>query len=121
MVTAKVTKYMTRGLLSELIANLEGTWAPIRSGAPAVNIQRARNKTGPFSSFNVCLEAGFQGSRVPSDGGLLLERELDERLGFGELIRDDKVFAVGTNAKKVAGRHSEYILGWPGKQHENFG
>jgi len=29
---------------------------------------------------------GFQGSRVTSDGGLILVRELDERLGFGELI-----------------------------------
>ena len=28
----------------------------------------------------------FQGSRVTSDGGLLLVRELDERWGFGELI-----------------------------------
>ncbi|MGD0000619.1 MAG: IS1380 family transposase [Bryobacteraceae bacterium] len=28
----------------------------------------------------------FQGSRVTSDGGLILVRELDERLGFGELI-----------------------------------
>jgi hypothetical protein len=29
----------------------------------------------------------FQGSRVTSDGGLVLVRELDERLGFGELIK----------------------------------
>lgn len=28
----------------------------------------------------------FQGSRLTSDGGLILVRELDERLGFGELI-----------------------------------
>ena len=28
----------------------------------------------------------FQGSRVTSDSGLILVRELDERLGFGELI-----------------------------------
>jgi hypothetical protein len=28
----------------------------------------------------------FQGSRATSDGGLILVRELDERLGFGELI-----------------------------------
>src|SRR5262249_3105445 len=28
----------------------------------------------------------FQGSRVTSDGGLILVRELDKRLGFGELI-----------------------------------
>jgi len=41
----------------------------------------------PFElSFNGRLKVGFQGSRVTSDGGLLLVRELDERLGFGELI-----------------------------------
>jgi hypothetical protein len=28
----------------------------------------------------------LQGSRVTSDGGLILVRELDERLGLGELI-----------------------------------
>jgi hypothetical protein len=28
----------------------------------------------------------FQGSRVTSDGGLILVRELDERLEFGQLI-----------------------------------
>ena len=31
------------------------------------------------------LKIDFQGSRVTSDGGLILVRELDERLGFGEL------------------------------------
>ncbi len=41
----------------------------------------------PFRlSFNSSLKVGFQGSRVTSDGGLILVRELDERLGFGELI-----------------------------------
>ena len=37
-------------------------------------------------SFNPCLKVNFQGSRVTSDGGLILVRELDERLGFSELI-----------------------------------
>jgi hypothetical protein len=32
------------------------------------------------------LKIAFQGSRVTSDGGLILVRELDERLGLGELI-----------------------------------
>jgi hypothetical protein len=32
------------------------------------------------------LKDDFQGSRVTSDGGLILVRELDERLGFGDLI-----------------------------------
>ena len=41
----------------------------------------------PFQlSFNASLRVDFQGSRVTSDGGLILLRELDERLGFGELI-----------------------------------
>jgi hypothetical protein len=39
-------------------------------------------------SFNPCLKVDFQGSRVTSDGGLILVRELDERLGFGDLIRE---------------------------------
>jgi Transposase DDE domain group 1 len=37
-------------------------------------------------SFNDRLRVDFQGARVTSDRGLLLVRELDERLGFGELI-----------------------------------
>jgi hypothetical protein len=42
---------------------------------------------GPFQlSFNAFLKVDFQGSRVTLDGGLVLVRELDERLGFGELI-----------------------------------
>jgi hypothetical protein len=41
----------------------------------------------PFQlSFNPSLKIDFQGSRVTSDGGLIVVRELDERLGFGELI-----------------------------------
>jgi hypothetical protein len=41
----------------------------------------------PFQlSFNASLKVDFQGSRVTSDGGLILVRELDERLEFGQLI-----------------------------------
>ena len=41
----------------------------------------------PFQlSFNGQLKIDFQGSRVTSNGGLLLVRELDERLGFDALI-----------------------------------
>jgi hypothetical protein len=41
----------------------------------------------PFQlPFNTSLKVDFQGSRVTSDGGLILVRELDERLGLGELI-----------------------------------
>jgi hypothetical protein len=32
------------------------------------------------------LKVDFQGSRVTSDGGLIVIRELDERLGLGDLI-----------------------------------
>ena len=42
----------------------------------------------PFQlSFNRFLRVDFQGSRVTSDGGLLLVRELDERLGLTGLIQ----------------------------------
>jgi len=41
----------------------------------------------PFQlSFNSSLKVDFQGSRVTSDGGLLLVREFDERLGLSALI-----------------------------------
>jgi hypothetical protein len=44
-------------------------------------------QNGPVHlSFNSSLKVDFQGSRVTSDGGLILVRELDERLGFGDLI-----------------------------------
>ena len=36
--------------------------------------------------FNSSLKVDFQGSRVTSDGGLILVRELDERLGLSELM-----------------------------------
>ncbi len=42
---------------------------------------------GPFQlSFNSSLKVDFQSSRVTSDGGLVLVRELDERLGLSELM-----------------------------------
>jgi Transposase DDE domain group 1 len=41
----------------------------------------------PFQlSFNSSLRVEFQGARVTSDGGLILVRELDERLGLSELL-----------------------------------
>ena len=44
----------------------------------------------PFQlSFNASLKVDFQGSRLTSDGGLMVVRELDERLGFGELIENN--------------------------------
>jgi hypothetical protein len=44
-------------------------------------------QTQPFQlSFNASLKVDFHGSLVTSDGGLILVRELDERLGFSQLI-----------------------------------
>lgn len=46
-----------------------------------------RPKTSRSSSpFNKFLRVNFQGLRVTSEGGLILVREWDERLGMGELI-----------------------------------
>jgi hypothetical protein len=43
----------------------------------------------PFQlTFNGFLKVDIQGSRVTSDGGLILVRELDERLGLGKLIEE---------------------------------
>src|ERR1035438_2291087 len=44
-------------------------------------------QNGPFQlSFNAFLKVDFHGSRVTSDGGLILVCELEERLGCGDLI-----------------------------------
>ena len=44
-------------------------------------------ETRPFQfSFNRLSKVDFQGSCLTSDGGLILVRELDERLGLGNLI-----------------------------------
>src|ERR1039458_5699489 len=54
----------------------------------------------PFQlSFNASLKVGFQGSRVTSDGGLILVREFDERLGFAELIEQYLTDSRGKNAQ----------------------
>ena len=44
-------------------------------------------QTEPFQfTFNGFLKVAFQGSRITSDAGLILVRELDERLGLATLI-----------------------------------
>ena len=48
-------------------------------------------------SFNRFLRVTFQGSRITSDGGLILVRELDERLGFGELIEQHLIDSRGND------------------------
>ena len=50
-------------------------------------------------SFNRFLRVGYQGSWVTSDGGLILVRELEERLGFGELIERNLTDARANNAR----------------------
>ena len=54
----------------------------------------------PFQlSFNPLLRVAFQGSRITSDGGLVLVRELDERLGFSELIGQHLTDSRGKNTQ----------------------
>jgi hypothetical protein len=54
----------------------------------------------PFQlSFHSSVKVDFQGSRVTSDGGLILVRELDERLGFGELIEQHLTDSRGKNTQ----------------------
>lgn len=54
----------------------------------------------PFQlTFNASLKVAFQGSRVTSNGGLILVRELDERLGFGELIKQHLADPRGKNSR----------------------
>jgi hypothetical protein len=49
-----------------------------------------KKQNRPFHfSFNSSLKVDFQGSRVTSDAGLLLVRELDECLGLSQLIYDN--------------------------------
>ena len=50
-------------------------------------------------SFNRFLRVGFQGSQVTSNGGLILVRELDERLGFSELIDEHLTDSRANNAR----------------------
>jgi len=54
----------------------------------------------PFQlSFNPRLRIEFQGSRVTSDGGLILVRELDERLGVSDLIAQHITDPRGKNTQ----------------------
>ena len=70
----------------------------------------------PFQlSFNSSLKVDFQGSRVTSDGGLVLVRELDERLGLNELV--DQHLSDSRRGKNIqlplsAARQRLQPLGW---------
>jgi hypothetical protein len=50
-------------------------------------------------SFKDLWNVNFQGLRVTSDGGLILVRELDERLGLGELVEEYRSDARPKNAR----------------------
>lgn len=59
----------------------------MRSGQCGGSVTVGEREEEPFQlSFSGWLRVDFQGARVTSDGGLLLVRELDERLGLGDLI-----------------------------------
>src|SRR5258707_15051868 len=59
----------------------------MRSGRCGGGAAVGETQNRPFQlSFNSSLKVDFQGSRVTSDGGLVLVRELDERLGLNELV-----------------------------------
>src|SRR3990167_949913 len=67
-----------------------------------VNPRDERQKQGLQLSFNRFLPVAFQGSRVTSNGGLILVREWKERLGFVKLVEQeikkeisDKVYCCG--------------------------
>ena len=59
----------------------------MRSGRCGGGEAVGETQNRPFQlSFNSSLKVDFQGSRVTSDGGLVLVRELDERLRLNELV-----------------------------------
>ncbi len=67
----------------------------IYAGLDAVKTPRRYTPVGEKQNqpsqllFNASLKVDFQGSRVTSDGGLILVRELDERLGLEKLVEED--------------------------------
>ena len=65
------------------------TGVQARSMRPGDQDPMVKKQKRPFQrSTNTSLRVDFQGSRVTSDDELILGRELDERLGFGELAAD---------------------------------
>src|SRR5258708_20540105 len=68
-------------------------------------------------SFNNALRVEFQGARVTSDGGLILVRDLDERLGLSELMeRHLSDSRRGKNIQLALAdlQGSRSIASWPG-------
>ena len=72
----------------------------MRSGLCGGGAAVGERQEQPFElSFNGRLRVDFQGAGVTSDGGLLMVRELDERLGFGELIERHLTDGRGKNTQ----------------------
>src|SRR5229473_6132826 len=77
------------------------TWVWMRSRRCGGGEAAGETQERPFQlSFNSSLKVDFQGSRVTSDGGLVLVRKLDERLGFGELIERHLADVRGKNTQQ---------------------
>jgi Transposase DDE domain group 1 len=73
-------------------------------------------------SFNSSLRVDFQGARVTSEGGLLLVRELDERLGLGELIDRHLADPRGENTQLcwLTFCDSRYTAAWRGMRMSTY-
>src|SRR2546428_4346959 len=59
-------------------------------------------------SFNPQLRVEFRGATVTSDAGLLLPRELDERLGLSALIASLQQRLFRTGGRLI--RHARYFI-----------
>jgi hypothetical protein len=65
-------------------------------------------------SFDAALKVDSRGSRVTSDGGMILVSEGDDRWGFGELIAQRLTDPRGTNTRlpSPASCGSRRIAAW---------
>jgi microcystin degradation protein MlrC len=69
----------------------------------------------PFQlSFNAWLRVDFQGSRVTSDGGLILVRELDERFGLSRLTKEHLVDSRTGRTRQFPLADRAAVLDWDG-------
>jgi hypothetical protein len=75
----------------------------------------------PFQlSFNTSMRVDSQGSRVTSDGGLLLVRELDERLGLSALIIENIMDDRRGKNIQLPLPDTDGIGGWWSSQQRNL-
>jgi hypothetical protein len=66
----------------------ERRWFGREAGVAEAERRWVKAEMNPFElSFNRSLKVDFQGSRVTSDDGLVIVRELDERLGIKRKFR----------------------------------